>query len=60
MSRVLLSDSCQLARKFHPDTNPDKNARDKFVEIQDAYDVRMLSSSNRIIFHLSSLDAERR
>ncbi|KAJ3576146.1 hypothetical protein NP233_g633 [Leucocoprinus birnbaumii] len=27
-----------LARKFHPDTNPDKNARDKFVEIQDAYD----------------------
>lgn len=29
----------QLARKYHPDTNPDKGARDKFVEIQDAYDV---------------------
>ncbi|KXN83596.1 hypothetical protein AN958_01161 [Leucoagaricus sp. SymC.cos] len=28
-----------VSRKFHPDTNPDKNARDKFVEIQDAYDV---------------------
>ncbi|KAF9015000.1 hypothetical protein BDQ17DRAFT_1418127 [Cyathus striatus] len=27
-----------LARKYHPDTNPDKNARDKFVEIQEAYD----------------------
>lgn len=30
----------QLARKYHPDTNPDKNARDKFQEIQEAYDVR--------------------
>ncbi|KIM48362.1 hypothetical protein M413DRAFT_440091 [Hebeloma cylindrosporum] len=28
----------KLARKYHPDTNPDKGARDKFVEIQDAYD----------------------
>ncbi|TFK41328.1 hypothetical protein BDQ12DRAFT_679272 [Crucibulum laeve] len=28
-----------LARKYHPDTNPDKNARDKFVEIQEAYDI---------------------
>ncbi|KAK0505961.1 DnaJ protein [Armillaria luteobubalina] len=28
-----------LARKYHPDTNPDANARDKFVEIQEAYDV---------------------
>ncbi|KJA26020.1 hypothetical protein HYPSUDRAFT_36880 [Hypholoma sublateritium FD-334 SS-4] len=28
-----------LARKYHPDTNPDKGARDKFVEIQDAYDI---------------------
>ncbi|TFK20137.1 DnaJ protein [Coprinopsis marcescibilis] len=27
-----------LARKFHPDTNPDKSAREKFVEIQEAYD----------------------
>ncbi|EIN13631.1 hypothetical protein PUNSTDRAFT_41143 [Punctularia strigosozonata HHB-11173 SS5] len=27
-----------LARKYHPDTNPDKNAREKFQEIQDAYD----------------------
>lgn len=31
----------QLARKFHPDTNPDKGAREKFVEIQEAYDVRV-------------------
>ncbi|TFY65273.1 hypothetical protein EVG20_g5657 [Dentipellis fragilis] len=27
-----------LARKYHPDTNPDKNAKQKFVEIQEAYD----------------------
>ncbi|KAF5377428.1 hypothetical protein D9615_005145 [Tricholomella constricta] len=27
-----------LARKYHPDTNPDKGAQDKFVEIQEAYD----------------------
>ncbi|THH18100.1 hypothetical protein EW146_g2824 [Bondarzewia mesenterica] len=27
-----------LARKYHPDTNPDKNAQTKFVEIQEAYD----------------------
>lgn len=29
----------QLARKYHPDTNPDKGAQEKFVEIQEAYDV---------------------
>ncbi len=34
----------QLARKYHPDTNPDKNAQGKFVEIQEAYDVRLLLS----------------
>ncbi|KAJ7630608.1 DnaJ protein [Roridomyces roridus] len=28
-----------LARKYHPDTNKDKGAQDKFVEIQTAYDV---------------------
>lgn len=27
-----------LARKYHPDTNPDKNAQAKFLEIQEAYD----------------------
>ncbi|KDQ54776.1 hypothetical protein JAAARDRAFT_71581 [Jaapia argillacea MUCL 33604] len=27
-----------LARKYHPDTNPDKGAQEKFVEIQEAYD----------------------
>ncbi|KIJ21519.1 hypothetical protein PAXINDRAFT_65314 [Paxillus involutus ATCC 200175] len=27
-----------LARKYHPDTNPDKDAQAKFVEIQEAYD----------------------
>ncbi|KAF5374848.1 hypothetical protein D9758_000067 [Tetrapyrgos nigripes] len=32
-----------LARKYHPDTNPDKNAQDKFVEIQEAYDVELVS-----------------
>ncbi|KAI0662554.1 hypothetical protein C8Q70DRAFT_908800 [Cubamyces menziesii] len=28
-----------LARKYHPDTNPDKNAQEKFLEIQEAYDI---------------------
>ncbi|KAI0932556.1 hypothetical protein AcV7_000374 [Taiwanofungus camphoratus] len=28
-----------LARKYHPDTNQDKNAQEKFVEIQEAYDI---------------------
>jgi molecular chaperone DnaJ len=36
--------SMQLARKYHPDTNPDKNAREKFQEIQEAYDVRRTDS----------------
>ncbi|KAJ3750035.1 DnaJ protein [Lentinula detonsa] len=28
-----------LARKYHPDTNSDKTAQSKFLEIQEAYDV---------------------
>ncbi|KAH8835434.1 DnaJ protein [Flagelloscypha sp. PMI_526] len=28
-----------LARKYHPDTNPDKAAQDKFLEIQAAYEI---------------------
>jgi len=28
-----------LARKYHPDTNPDKDAQTKFLEIQEAYDI---------------------
>lgn len=28
-----------LARKYHPDTNPDKGTQEKFVEIQEAYDI---------------------
>ena len=31
----------QLARKYHPDTNKEKDAQEKFVEIQAAYDVRV-------------------
>jgi DnaJ-domain-containing protein 1 len=29
----------QLAKKYHPDTSKEKNAKDKFVEIQEAYEV---------------------
>lgn len=29
----------ELAKKYHPDTNKDPKAKDKFVEIQDAYDL---------------------
>lgn len=32
----------QLAKKYHPDSNKDKAAQAKFVEIQEAYDVRPL------------------
>ncbi|GAW04731.1 chaperone protein dnaj [Lentinula edodes] len=28
-----------LARKYHPDTNADKTAQNKFLEIQEAYDI---------------------
>ncbi|KAF9535503.1 hypothetical protein CPB83DRAFT_841869 [Crepidotus variabilis] len=28
-----------LARKYHPDTNPDKKAQEKFLEIQAAYEI---------------------
>lgn len=29
----------QLAKKYHPDSNKEKGAKEKFVEIQEAYDV---------------------
>ena len=36
-----------LARKYHPDTNKEKSASEKFIEIQNAYEVSLsaLSSS---------------
>jgi DnaJ-class molecular chaperone len=37
----------QLAKKYHPDTNKEPAAHDKFVEIQDAYEVNYLPSSRR-------------
>lgn len=35
----------QLAKKYHPDQNKDPNAREKFVEIQSAYEI--LSDANK-------------
>jgi molecular chaperone DnaJ len=32
--------SVQLAKKYHPDTNKEPGAKEKFVEIQEAYNVR--------------------
>lgn len=29
----------QLAKKYHPDSSKEKGAKEKFVEIQEAYDV---------------------
>lgn len=29
----------QLAKKYHPDTNKEKDAREKFVQIQEAYEI---------------------
>ena len=31
----------QLAKKFHPDTSKEPDAKNKFVEVQEAYEVRM-------------------
>jgi molecular chaperone DnaJ len=28
-----------LAKKYHPDTNKEKDAREKFVQIQEAYEI---------------------
>jgi DnaJ-class molecular chaperone len=44
LSRNATADDIQkayrkLARKYHPDINPDKNAKEKFQQIQRAYDV---------------------
>ena len=30
----------QLAKRYHPDSSTEKDAKEKFVEIQEAYDVR--------------------
>jgi molecular chaperone DnaJ len=58
-----LSHVYKLARKYHPDTNPDKNAREKFVEIQQAYDVGPLPtppSSTRINLRAQILKDEKK
>lgn len=34
----------RLAKKYHPDTNPDAQAKEHFIQIQKAYDVRSLNS----------------
>ena len=39
-SQLTLPPALQLAKKFHPDSNKEKTAKEKFVEIQNAYDVR--------------------
>ena len=31
--------SFQLAKEYHPDTNKDPKAKEKFIEIQSAYEV---------------------
>lgn len=36
----------QLAKKYHPDTNKDPGAQERFVEIQNAYDVRVFPSNS--------------
>jgi hypothetical protein len=34
-----VADSIQLAKKWHPDSNKEKGANERFLEIQSAYDV---------------------
>lgn len=38
----------QLAKKWHPDTNKDKAAHEKFMEIQEAYDVCLERPSHAV------------
>lgn len=38
-SSLLTSLWQQLAKKWHPDTNQDKGSNERFMEIQEAYDV---------------------
>ena len=49
----------QLAKKYHPDTNKDKEAEAKFQEIQQAYEVSKIlfeSKGNKkgyvLVFHM--------
>lgn len=37
------SSAHQLAKKYHPDQNKEAGSKEKFVEIQAAYDVRKRS-----------------
>lgn len=38
---------CQLAKQYHPDQNKTPGAKEKFVEIQDAYDVSTAAALSR-------------
>jgi Ca-activated chloride channel homolog len=46
----------ELARKFHPDANPDLNAKEQFILVQEAYDV--LSNPQRRSVYDSKIPAE--
>ncbi len=53
----------KLARKFHPDVNPnDKNAEDKFKEVQEAYDVLSDEKKRKVFdrfgYYHDNLDAD--
>lgn len=42
----------QLAKQYHPDTNKETGAHDRFVEIQSAYDVRVLHTTRSWVFFI--------
>mgnify|MGYP000414386456 CR=1 FL=1 len=46
-----------LAKKYHPDTNKEKGSKERFVEIQNAYD--LLSDDKEIAEHLMLIDLGR-
>ena len=53
----------KLARKHHPDVNPnDKNAEDKFKEVQEAYDVLSDEKKRKVFdrfgYYHDNLDAD--
>lgn len=45
----------QLAKKYHPDTNKDKDASKRFQEVSEAYEVSF-AIANRLFLNIGQAD----